>query len=378
MAAISRNYQSALGYKFNFIRFLITSRTNKHERLTHYLSNVRTGSCWFAANVFLYILILTSCGNVESSRSEFALGTVCTITLFEHGKSRVYDDIFNRIREIENIMSVNIPASDINSVNASAGTAPVRVHDDLFNVIESAYYYADLSRGAFDPSVGPLVSLWGINSANPRIPSRAEIRETLPLINWRNIELDTETKSVFLKQRGMSLDLGAIAKGYAADEAAAAARRAGIKRAMIDLGGNIVIIGRRKDKNPWRVGIQNPDGNRGSVVGLVRTPEASVVTSGIYERFFEQDGTRYHHIFSPSSGYPADNELASVTIITQNSMIADALSTAVFALGYEQGSLLLERLRGVQAVFVFKDRSIRTTKDANFILTDRSYTVSNP
>ena len=270
-------------------------------------------------------------------------------------------------------MSVNIAASDVSSINAAAGIAPVQVHEDVFKVIERALFFAEISGGAFDPSVGPLVSLWGIGGKNPRIPSQAEIDEVLPLINWRNIELDRRTHSVFLKRQGMALDLGAIAKGYAADEAAAIVKSARIKRAIIDLGGNIVTCGEKKDKNPWKVGIQNPNEKRGAYIGIVQVTKQSVVTSGVYERFFEEGGVRYHHIFSPSIGYPAENELLSVTVIANNSIDADALSTAVFVLGYAKGKALIESLSETEAVFVFKDLSVRKTPGADFILTDKTF-----
>lgn len=316
-----------------------------------------------------------SCIQSEPSRVEFALGTVCSVTLFDQARDNVYNDIFFRIHEIENLMSVHIPASDISRVNAAAGAEQIQVNTKTFKVIERAVYFAEKSGGAFDPSVGPIVSLWGINSDNPRIPSQEEINEVLPLVNWRNIELDAETNSVFLAHHGMALDLGAIAKGYAADEAARIIKEAGIKRAKIDLGGNIIMLGEREDRNPWRVGIQNPGKDRGSIVGVLQITEQTIVTSGIYERFFEENGIRYHHLFDPATGYPAENGLLSVTVITDISMDADALSTAIFVLGFKQGMALLEFFPGTEAVFIFEDKSIRMTSGVNFTLTDNTYRV---
>jgi len=344
----------------------------RHELVIRCFSFVRVGLCLFVVNLF-FILFFASCSGTEPSRAEFALGTVCTITLFDQGKDSIYNDIFNRLREIDNRMSVNISASDVSRINAAAGIEPVLVHEDTFKVIERAVYFARLSGGAFDPSVGPFVSLWGISSDNPRVPSQTEIVEVLPLINWRDIELDAQMSSVFLTRRGMALDLGAIAKGYAADEAAAIIKRAGIKRAIIDLGGNIFTCGEKSDKSPWKVGIQNPNDKRGEYIGIVQVTEKSVVTSGVYERFFEKDGIRYHHIFSTSDGYPAENELLSVTIIAPNSMDADALSTSAFVMGYEKGATLINSLSDTEAVFVFKDISVRKTTGADFLITDKSF-----
>ena len=322
----------------------------------------------------LFILsFFSACVPTEPSRAQFVFGTVCSVSLFENEQDSVYQEIFSRLREIDNRMSVNIAASDIARVNAAAGIEPVQVHEDVFKVVQRALHYAQISDGAFDPTVGPLVSLWGIGTDYPRVPSKAEIDEVLPLINWRNVELNEQTLSVFLKKRGMSLDLGAIAKGFAADEAAAIIKNAGLKRAIIDLSGNILTCGEKTNKTPWKIAIQNPNEDRGYSLGILQVTQMSVVTSGVYERFFEENGKRYHHIFSPVSGYPAESELLSVTIITANSIDADALSTAVFVLGYERGMFLLDSLPGVEAVFVFEDLSVRKTPGADFTLTDKTF-----
>ena len=322
-----------------------------------------------------FILTISSCARTESSRAEFALGTVCQITLFDRANERVYQNVFARIREIENLMSVNIPGSDVSRVNAAAGIEPVQVREDVYAVIERALYFAEISGGAFDPSVGLLVSLWGIGGDNPRVPKREEIDEALSLTNWRDIELDPVTRSVFLKRRGMALDLGAIAKGYAADEVAVIIKKSGIERAIIDLGGNIVILGENKDKRPWRVGIQNPLEKHGVYMGVLQITEQTVVTSALNERFFEEDGRRYHHILSTSDGYPAENGLLSVTIIAHNSMDADAISTTVFVLGYERGKELIESMPGTEAVFILNDSNVRITQGANFTLTDQTFSL---
>jgi len=354
------------------------SNHKPYEPVLCHFSFVRVCSRLFVVKFFLSIYVLfvilfqVSCTQ-DTSRTEFALGTFCHITLFEQELDKVYNDVFARIREIENLMSVNIPSSDVSRVNAAAGIEPIQVHEETFAVIKLALHYAKLSGGAFDPTVGPLVSLWGIGGGRPRVPFQAEIDETLPLVNWQYIELDEETSCVFLTRQDMALDLGAIAKGYAADEAAAVIRDAGIDRAIINLGGNIVTCGERKDGKPWRVGVQNPNDDRNKYIGVLQVTEKSVVTSGVYERFFEEEGRRYHHIFSPDMGYPADNGLLSVTITAPFSVDADALSTAVFVLGYERGSALIESLAETEAVFIFDDLCVKKTSGANFTLTDKTF-----
>ena len=321
-------------------------------------------------------LVFASCAKAEPSRAEFVMGTVCSVTLYDEGKAQVYRDIFSRLREIENLMSVNVKGSDIDHINAEAGKAPVQVHDDVYELIERALYFAEISGGAFDPTVGPLVSLWGIGGDNPRLPAQREIDAVLQLVNWRDVELERESRSVFLKRPGMALDLGAIAKGYAADEAAAIVRKAGLRRALIDLGGNVLTYGVKKDRSPWMVGVQNPIDARGSYIGIVQyatpasgfLPVKTVVTSGVYERNFEYNGVLYHHILSPFDGYPVRNSLLSVTIVSDSSADADALSTTVFSMGYEKGRTLIEALEDTEAVFIFDDMSVRKTSGLDFTL----------
>jgi thiamine biosynthesis lipoprotein len=215
--------------------------------------------------------------------------------------------------------------------------------------------------------VGPLVSLWNIGPETGRVPGEDEIADALALVNWRHLLIDREAGTVFLRREGMAIALGAIAKGYAADEAARIAREAKVKRAVFDFGGNIAVLGWREKKGgeqlPWRIGVQNPlkENERGAYIGILQVHNTSVVTSGVYERFFESDGKRYHHILSTTDGYPVDNGLISVTIVTAGSTDADALSTTVFALGFEKGKALIDSIPDTEALFIFDDNSVRIT-----------------
>ena len=320
----------------------------------------------------LCCLLAVSCSQQETTHTDFALGTVCSVTLFEEGKKSIYDEIFSRIREIEKLMSVNIADSDVSRINAAAGIEPVQVQEDTFKVIERAVYFAELSGGAFDPAIGPLVSLWDI-SGKPRVPSKEEISSVLPLVNWRNIELYARLKTVYLTQQGMALDLGGIAKGYAADETAKIIKSHNIQRAKIDLGGNIIMIGARHDNALWKVGIQDPGENRGALIGVLQIPEKTIVTSGVYERNFEKNGVFYHHLLSVTDGHPVKNGLLSVTIVANVSMDADALSTAVFVLGYEKGLSLLNSYKEAQAVFVFDNKNAIATSGVDFTPSKKKY-----
>ena len=304
------------------------------------------------------------------------------VQLYGGAKIGVYREIFSRFREIEAIMSVNLADSEISDVNNSAGIIPAKVHPEVLDVIESALHYAELSGGAFDPSIGPLVRLWSIGEDDARLPAEDEIRETLPLVNWRDVVVDREAGAVFLRRPGMRLDLGGIAKGYAADEAVRIIEKYRVKSAIIDLGGNVFAYGEKPgkwpwQKLPWRIGIQNPLEDRGRYFAVMELRNKTVVTSGVYERFLEIDGKKYHHILSTQNGYPVESPLLSVTIIADRSMDADALSTSAFALGWEKGAALVEGLDGAGAVFVFDDMSVRCTKGiealARFTLVDPLY-----
>ncbi|MDR3276951.1 MAG: FAD:protein FMN transferase [Treponema sp.] len=304
-------------------------------------------------------------------QTQYALDTLCVVNLYQGGTEKLYTGIFARIREIENFMSVTIPGSDIDKVNKNAGIQPVGVHPEVLDVVERAIHYAELSEGAFDPTVGPLVSLWGIGSDHPRLPSEEEIAAALDLVNWRDLVVDRPAGTLYLKRPGMALDLGAIAKGYAADETVKLLAKTRVTGAIINLGASsIFAYGEKEGQLPWRVGVQDPlDENRGDYMGILEIRNKTVVTSGVYERFFEQDGVRYHHILSTKTGRPVENKLLSVTIIADQSTDADALSTAVFALGYEAGSALIESLPGIEGVFIFDDQNIRYTSGVSGIFT---------
>ncbi|MDR1318380.1 MAG: FAD:protein FMN transferase [Treponema sp.] len=333
----------------------------------------------------LWCLFSAACAKAPPARMEFALGTVCTINLYEYGSEALYTRVFSRIREIDRTMRTGssglqeppggMAVSEVARINRNAGAAPVKVSAGLIDVLERSLYYAELSGGAFDPTIGPLVRLWGIGTDAERIPEKQESEEALALVNWRDLAIDREAGTVFLKRQGMALDLGAIAKGYAADEAARLAAEGGVKRAIFDLGGNILALGSRSETEAWRVGVQDPLGGRGAYIGVLSVRDKSIVTSGVYERFFESGGRRYHHILSTADGYPVEKGLLSVTITAPASIDADGLSTSVFALGYEKGRALAESLPGIEAIFILEDLSVRITGglEGNFEIRDEKY-----
>lgn len=306
------------------------------------------------------MVFLLSCAKVLPAQTQLHLGTVCSINLYEDGTQQLYRQMFEELSRIENIFSVNLPDSDISRINNAAGIESVKVSPELVLVLEQACKIAQESGGAFDPTIGPLVELWNIGGENPRVPSHKEIEELLPLVNFNLVKIDATKKTVFLSQKGMSLDLGGIAKGFAADCLVKIAKEHGVKSALFDLGGNVYAYGTKADGTLWRVGIKNPLDPAKNPVLRLDVKDKTVVTSGMYERFFEQDGNRYHHILNAKTGFPARNNLLSVTIVAENSMIADALSTAAFILGTEQG-LEIIAYNNAQGVFILDDKSILAT-----------------
>lgn len=328
------------------------------------------------------MLVLSSCGqnqenNKPVSQNRFLLGTIITVQIYDKASDKLFDEIFNRLKEIENKMTINEKNSEIMLVNSNAGTKFTKVSDDTFYVVEKGKYFSELSGGRFDISIGPLVKLWNIGTEGAEIPDRRQIEEKKSLVDYNDVLLNSEKKSIMLKKTGMIIDLGGIAKGYAADEVAKILKENNIKHAIINLGGNVLAYGSKPDGSEWRIGIQNPFSSRGDYVGIVNVINKQVVTSGIYERYFEAKGKIYHHILDPETGYPVENNLVSVTVIADKGIDADSLSTSAFAMGLEKGFNLIEGLDNTEAVFITNDSKIYLTSGLKetFKLTDRSFSI---
>jgi thiamine biosynthesis lipoprotein len=312
------------------------------------------------------------------SRTEFLMGTTCSLALYERTSKGVMDRMFERVKAIEGNMSFKHPDSEVSAINAKAGITPVAVSEDTFYVIRKALRYSAMTDGHFDITIGPLVDLWGIGTADEQVPTEEAVRKLLPLVDYRKVVLDESQRTVFLQEKGMKIDLGGIAKGYAADEAVAVLREEGVERAIVDFGGNIYTMGKKAEERPWRVGIQNPDGRRGSYIGIVEVTEAAVVSSGDYERYFERDGVRYHHILNTGSGYPVRNGVSSCTLVAESALQADALTTAIFSMGVEEGLAYIESLDTIEGAIVTDEDRVHLSSSlaSEFRLTDSSFTVA--
>jgi FAD:protein FMN transferase len=322
------------------------------------------------------VFLLTSCGGTSVSPertrdNRMLLGTVVSIMIQqENVPEGMFEAVFDRTEEIQNRMSINerdYDDTEVLAINRNAGVQPVQVSPDTLLVIEEGIRYGELTHGAFDISIAPLVRLWGMGTDRAAIPADGQITAVLPEIDYSAITVDRENSTVYLPREGMGIDVGGIAKGYAADEGARILREAGVNHAILDYGGDIVTIGGRPSGAPWRIGIQHPSGQRSRYIGVLDSVDESVVSSGAYERFFEEDGIRYHHIFDRATGYPSESGLVSVTVIGKDAMKTDALSTAVFVMGLEAGLELLNSLPGYDGIIATEDLEVVITAG----LTDR-------
>lgn len=339
--------------------------------------------------LIITIIILAGLGiyNVVNKKGTYSttnyyLDTVNEVSLINIRKSKadkILPGVDKTILNINNLMSLQLPGSELSEINRNAGIKPVKVSDDTFNVIEKSLKYSKLTNGKFDVTVGPLTSMWNIGNDKARVPSESEIKAALPLVNYKDIVLNKNNKTVFLKKKGMKIDLGGIAKGYCADKVAQYLEKNGVKDAIINLGGNIYVMGQNDQRKDFVVGIQNPDKQSTESMGSLQLANKSVVTSGIYERFIEKDGKLYHHMLNPSTGYPFDNNLNSVTIISDRSIDGDALSTSIYGLGLVDGMKKVKSLDGIEAIFITKDNKVYITDGLknNFQISNDKYTLVN-
>lgn len=330
------------------------------------------------------IFFTSACSNNATfqaySREGFTLGTILSITIYskEKVKDEVFTEIFEKIDEIEKKMTINAQVnSEVEQINAAAGKDFVRVSDETYNLIKESVNFTKSTEGTFDLTVGSLVKLWNIGFDDAKVPAVADIQQSLELIGVDDVTLNETDKSIKLERAGMMIDLGGIAKGYAADVAAQMLIDQGYKSALINLSSSIWCVGKKPDGKLFKVGIRDPEGAQASYIGVVSVEDNTVDTSGTYERFFEDKGITYHHILDPATGYPAENDLYSVTILTPNCTTADALSTGIFIMGLEKGYEYIEQLEGVEAIFVTRDKEIYLTEGAKdmFKLTAKGYKI---
>lgn len=310
----------------------------------------------------LVITFITGCRRTAEpvTETDFYLDTVVQITLYDtDGRNSCIQNIrecFELIDRYECLFSATKEDSDIWNINHSNGN-PVSVSDDTISLLHTAIYYSELSEGKVDLTVLPLSELWDFGSeGNSHIPDDNAIQEAISHINYRTVHIEGNT--VKLLDSDTAIDLGFIAKGYIADRLKEYLLEQGVKSACINLGGNLITIGTKPDGQPYRIGIQKPFSDEGEIITAIDVTDYSVVSSGVYERYFYEDGVLYHHLLDPATGYPADNNIAGVTILTPSSVDADALSTTCFFLGIDAGMELIESLEDVEVLFITMDGDI--------------------
>lgn len=313
------------------------------------------------AIVLVIALLLGGCSTPgageELSMTELYFDTVVQIHVWG-AKRSVLDHCKELCSYYEGLLSKEIDTSDIARINAAQGS-PTHVSGETAELIRKGLYYSELTEGKFDITIAPLTSLWDFhNHTEGNIPSEQELENARSLVDYRNVLVEGSTVTLLVP--GMEIDLGGIAKGYIADRLKEYLVSEGIKHAYINLGGNVLLIGNRYDKTDYRIGIQRPFDESGQIITSVEVSDCSVVSSGIYQRYFEKDGKLYHHILNPETGYPYENNLLQVTILSDSSADGDALSTCCYTLGLEKGMELVESLENVQAIFITDDYEIHT------------------
>lgn len=333
---------------------------------------------YMTALLFLFVLFLGSCSDGAKqavSATDFALGTTCSVKLFGEEHKELLQPALDEAKRIEELMSVNLEDSEISRINAAAGIHSVQISDETVELLQRASEYSALGEGVFDLTVGPLVKLWDIGSGDERVPGPEQIEEAVEKIDYTALELKPVEQRAYLTEEEMRIDLGAIAKGFAADKIVEYLEKRDVQRGIVNLGGNVYAFGEKEGNQPWKIGIQSPEDDRGTYLGIVEVRDRAVVTSGKYERFFIQDGKRYHHILSTENGYPIENGVASVSVISRDATASDALSTLLFGLGLEAGLSLSEKLEGIEAIFVTERHTVYTTTGLreSFTLTDSDF-----
>ena len=305
------------------------------------------------------LFILFSCSQEKDVLSFEAMNTFMILKSYGRKSARANILAQQRIYELEDCISVTKKNSDISLLNNSNGKETI-LHEDSFYPLEFALEMAKESEGLFNPLLYPVIREWGFTTGSYKVPEYDVIKKLLSYTNYANIFLNKKTMSVRLEEN-MMVDLGAVGKGYAGDCAIEVLKANGIKSAILDLGGNVQTLGKKPDGNLWSIGIKNPWGE-GSVAG-VKIFDKAVITSGGYERYFDEDGKRYIHIFDGKTGYPVDNEIESVTIICKSGLLGDSLSTAIFVMGTEKAIAFWKQRKDFDMLILTKDKKILCTKN---------------
>lgn len=307
-------------------------------------------------------------GRSSCEKTSVAMGTVVTVKLFGFGAKNDLDKIETEINGLENsVLSWRKEGSDVYRINKGSGTQ-VSVSPDTVKIIGQCIDISDDCGGVFDITIGNVTKLWDFGGNNQRLPSDDEIKTALGSVGYKNVSISGNAVQI---KKGQSLDLGAVGKGFVCDKIKELLDKGRTKSAVVSVGGSLLIYGNRT----FSVGIVNPDNDKQSM-GTLKLKDTCVSTSGNYEKYFEQDGKRYHHILNAKTGYPATSEFKSVTVVCESGLISDALSTVCYIAGYRKSVEILKKF-GAEAVFIFNNNAVRVTDglSGKFTVTDDSYTL---
>lgn len=337
--------------------------------LTRY-KRISVSICLTAVFLICAFLFLRNTGvSREYSSDQFLMDTLVSIKVYGSDQEKLKLAVTEAYAEMRRIAELAdgfaqpetaaFGSSDVCRVNSQAGNKPVKVDGDTMAMLLLAKKYCQLSEGAFDVTIGPVMDLWGFGGKNPQLPAPDRIKAALALVRDQDLVLNETDGTALLRREGMKLDLGAVAKGYATEKALQVLKKHGIEKALIDAGGNIRVLGRNPHDAPWRIGIKDPR-RANAVVAALPLEDASAVTSADYYRGFEKGGKRYHHILDPRTGYPAGQSM-TVTVVTRDAGLADVLSTVFFVLTPEKALQVAEKMPGVDLFLVTADGRILHT-----------------
>lgn len=320
--------------------------------------------------LLVFVLLFSGCGvqSKPATAQFFAMDTLMSVTVYGRRAEENCTALQQEVNRLDGLWSRTRPDSEISRLNEAAGGEPVTLSQDTLTLLSRAVELHDLTDGALDVTIAPVMDTWGFGTAASfgeatyRVPPQSELDALLPFVNADRLVLTEDTG--FLPVSGMAVDLGAMAKGRLSDLLRQQLMGDGVSSALLDLGGNITVLGNKPDGSPWKVGIKNPQ-NDSDYFCVLSLADKTCSTSGGYERYFEQDGVRYHHILDPKTGYPAETGLLSVTVVSQDGTLADALSTACFVLGPEKAEALWRsqgQALGFDLVLVRTDSQVLVTE----------------
>ena len=305
----------------------------------------------------------TEAGAATTATADFfAMSTYMTITANGVEAQAAIDAAQTEIYRLENELSRNLDASEISKINSNSGNGPVTVSQETFNIIADAVSYSELTNGAFDITIAPVMDIWGFKDSNYRVPAASEIQTALALVDWSRIILDSANLTVELPDAGMELDLGGIAKGYASNRVQEVMRGFDVTSALISLGGNVAVFGPKADGSLWKIAISDPQAPD-SYIGVLQATDVSVITSGGYERNFTKDGITYIHIMDPATGSPVQTDLLSVSIISPDGVQGDSLSTALFVMGKDKAIAYWQAHKDFACVLVTTTGEVYASSD---------------